>query len=285
MYLSLSTASLVPYPLRTAFRLAAETGYDGVELVCSPELVLRGYGYAASLAREYLPILSVHQSLGHARTLGMARQKVAATIDLALALECPRVVIHGPEAYHWSAPKASCWLEALLAGRERIEGTEMRITIENPGMYHAVDMHNVLAHLPVLIGFARRYDLDITFDTCHAGTAGLDLVAACDLIGDRLTNVHLSDEISPLFDGGGHHLLRMFDALHQLPGDGDLALDGLVAHLAAKGYAGVMTAEVNAYALRAWSPSERRKRLQDTARFVRTAAGETPISTCSVAAT
>lgn len=272
MRLSLSTASLAPLPLRVAFRLAAECGYEGVELVHTPEVLLRGTSYAATLAREYVPILSVHQSLGHARTLGMARRKVRDTVDLALALDCPSVVIHGPEAYHWSVPKASCWLQELLAGRDRVEGTRTRITVENPGMYHAVDKHNVLAHLPVLASFCRRYDLDITLDTCHAGTAGLDLVATCDLIGERLANVHLSDEISPLFERGGPHLVRMFDALHQLPGEGDLALTAMIAHLADDGYRGTITAEVNAYALRTWSSVERSKRLRDIARFVRAAA-------------
>ena len=64
MQISLSTACLYIYPLRKIFEIAQRVGFDGVELVISPEVEWRGGEYIRRLSDEYaLPILSVHPPL------------------------------------------------------------------------------------------------------------------------------------------------------------------------------------------------------------------------------
>ena len=59
--LSFSTATLYHFPLRAAFALAHEAGFEGVELVLGPEVMLRGAAYVRQLSHEYsLAVLSVH---------------------------------------------------------------------------------------------------------------------------------------------------------------------------------------------------------------------------------
>ena len=64
MRLSLSTGCLYCYPLKSVFRLAKEAGFHGLELVISPEVVLRGSGYVKTLIERYgLEVCSMHPPL------------------------------------------------------------------------------------------------------------------------------------------------------------------------------------------------------------------------------
>ncbi|HEX7593391.1 MAG TPA: sugar phosphate isomerase/epimerase, partial [Anaerolineae bacterium] len=64
MKISLSTACLYAYPLAWTLAIAQRTGFDGVELVISPEVELRGGASVRRLAEKYsLEIYSVHPPL------------------------------------------------------------------------------------------------------------------------------------------------------------------------------------------------------------------------------
>jgi sugar phosphate isomerase/epimerase len=265
--LSLSTASLFPLPLRMVCRLAAETGYQGIELVMGPTAWLQGARAIARLALIHnLSIYSVHQALWHARPVGRGPERMLDAAQMALELQCPRVVIHGPWASDWSAPEARSWLQALEACQKRLQGTPVRLALENPGIYSAADGHNVLGSFSVLLGFARQNDLDLTLDTCHVGTREVQLADAYAAMRERLVNVHLSD----LRDGPRptNRLLRSVYAHHQLPGAGRLPLADMLRRLASDGYDGSLTVEVSPFALHVWSPSTRRARLVQARDYV-----------------
>jgi hypothetical protein len=95
-----------------------------------------------------------------------------------------------------------------------------------------------------LRAFADTYDLGLVLDTTHAGTAGVDLVQARRTFDGRLVNVHLSAV-------GGRRLLARLPRMelvlreHRFPGAGELSLVPLLADLAAGGYDGPVTLEVN----------------------------------------
>ena len=271
MLLTLSTASVYHLPLRAAFRLAAETGFDGLELAMGPQVWLRGARHVAALCAEYgLEVYSVHQTLMRGSPQGGGPRRVIDAANMALELGCPCVVIHGTWALRWAEARAQRWLRTVEQCRERLRGSGTRLALENPGVYSEIDRHAVLGPFPVLIDFARRHDLDITFDTCHAGSAGLELLDAYDQIGDRLVNVHLSD-LRPGGLASNVPVLRILLAHHQMPGEGCLPLGEFLSHLAAHGFAKPVALEVSPIALRAWSLRQLRRRLSQGVDYVRSA--------------
>jgi len=271
--LSLSTACLYHLPLRTVFRCAAEAGYEGIELVLSPQVWVRGPRHVLSLSREVgLPILSVHQPLLHIGPSGTAPQRMVVATRMALALECPCVVVHGTWARSWALPEAQRWLRILDDCQERLVGSETRLALENHGLYGAEDGATVLDQLSEFEGFCRQRDLDITFDTCHAGSYTMGLLAAYGAVRERLANVHLSDlKRSP--GGSPAPRWRSFFTHHRMPGEGDLPLAELLAQLASDGYCGPVSVEISPWSLQAWSLRRARARLAQAAEYVRAAAG------------
>lgn len=271
MLLSLSTACLYSSPLRMTCALAAECGFDGIELVTGPETWLRGARTIASLVRAYgLTLLSVHQTLLPLSPRGRGPWRMVEAAELALALGCPRVVIHDHGAIRWADPTAQTWLCVLALCRERLVGSETRLALENPGLYSTNDRRNTLAAAPVLADFARRHDLDLTLDTCHVGTAGLGLLDVYAALRDRLANVHLSDlKLAP--PALKHQAYETLFLHHQLPGEGVLPLAPLLTQLSADGFTGPITLEASPAALRGWSPRQVRSRLAQAVAYVRSA--------------
>ena len=275
MRASLSTACLFHLPLRRLFALAAEIGFDGIELVMGAEVWLRGSDYVRGLSAEYgLPVVSVHQTLLRFGPSGGGARRMLDATRVALALGSATVVVHTPYVLDWADRRALDWLEQLRVCRQLVRGTGTRLSVENPGWYGSFSPGQALACLPELAAFARWHGLGITLDTCHLGTCGLPLIEAYDLVADCLVNVHLSDLKHLSFPLEAHHLQTVF-ARHQLPGDGHLGLGAFLAHLAAQGYQRLLTLEAGAVALGVWSPREVRRRLAAALSFMRTAGGAT----------
>ncbi len=266
MLASFSTACLYHLPLSTVFRLAADAGFDGVELVMSPEIWLRGADFVAGAARHHdLPIHSVHQTLLCTSPRGGGAGRIVDAVDMALALGVHCVVAHTPWAEDWDDPKAQRWLDTIKVCRERLEDSDTRLSLENQGIY-AEGQRDLLQQVPTLLHFVERYDLAITLDTCHVGTG--DLMATYKLVKGRLVNVHLSD-LSFSSPRLPHPLLQGLLTRHRIPGQGDLPLDDLMRQLAMDDFAGPISIEVSPLTLGVWPFSKTRKRLTELASYVR----------------
>jgi len=269
MHLSLSSACLYLFPLRYLFRLAAETGYDGIELVMAPEVWLRGPAYVRALSREFgLPVYSDHQAMLPICPRGSGTARMGDATEAALALDCPVVVIHDPLVPRWDAPTAQRWMRELEYCQHKVEGSGTRLALENPGWYHSWDERNLFAQPLALISFARRYGLELTFDTCHAGSAEMGLGEVYETLRDRVVNVHFSD-LKPGNPPLNINTLRTLLIHHQMPGEGRLPLTPFVAQLAKDGYDGPLTLEISVAALRIWSPRALRRRLAQAADYAR----------------
>ncbi|MFO7918301.1 MAG: sugar phosphate isomerase/epimerase [Anaerolineae bacterium] len=266
MLSSLSTACLYHLPLRTTFRLAADAGFDGVELVMCPEVWLRGADFVAEAARRYdLTVYSVHQTLLCISPRGSGAGRIVDAVDTALALGARCVVAHTTWAEGWEELKAQHWLDTIQACQERLGDSDTRLSLENLGIYTDAQ-HSLLQEVPALVNFAARYDLAITLDTCHVGTE--DLVTAYQLVKDRLVNVHLSD-LSFSSSRLPHPLLQGLFTRHRMPGQGDLPLDDVMRRLAADGFAGPISVEVSPLALGMWPFSKIEERLAKLVSYVR----------------
>lgn len=277
--LSLSTACLPMYPLDAELRLAAEAGYEAIELVMCPEVWFWGTARVRRMAERYgLTIPTVHQSLFSFSPTGRGTARLIDATRAAVELGVPVVVFHAPAARRWDEPAAQCWLRTVNAAQELTVGTGTRLSLENPGAYHQSKVLGVVSRLSDLVACAYRHDLDLTFDTCHAGTAGIDLLEAYDAMRERLVNVHFSD-LRPLRLPWHPSWVDILWAHHQLPGDGLLDLAPLVARLRADQYQGSLTAEISFMALAFWSPREAMRRLGRLVSFQReSASGVAPRS-------
>ena len=271
MLLSLSTGCLYGFPLRTTFALAAEAGFEAVELVMGPEVWIRGARYASSLARDHgLSIYSVHPALLAISPCGGRVGRIKDAVVAALELDCPCVVVHPPGASCWADRVAEQWLRVVEECQRRTDGTVTRMALENQGAGSKRSGQSVLGELPALINFAREHDLDVTFDTCHAGSVQLELVPAYELLGRRVANVHFSDLV-PLRYDVNLAPVRLLFAHHQMPGEGCLPLAEMVSRLATDGFSGPITVEIGMVALRAWSRSQLRRQLARVVEYIRSA--------------
>ena len=261
MKFSLSTGTLYSYPLRWIFRLARETGFDGVELVVNPEAILRRGEAVRQLAQaEGVEILTVHPTVMPLPGWRERHGGMAPTIQLAREAGAGLVVMHTPHAESLDEGEGLAFRQRIEAWQGQLAGGGLRLAVENKAVRTERERHYALTPLARLRAFADRYDLGLVLDTTHAASAGEDLLHARQVFDRRLVNVHLSDM------GGRVPLARLPGARvllgqHRFPGDGDLALSALLADLNHTEYAGPVTLEVNPWVARAWWPPAVRRRL------------------------
>ena len=268
---SISTFSLFPLPLRAALPLIASAGLDGIELMAPP--VVRA-GIADRLGRlvrsHGLRILTVHQTLFSYGPILSLNRRAADAVALATSLGAPCVVLHSPHVPDWSHPQAQSWLDTMQRLQEQAAAAGCVIGLENVDLNPRHDTPVVLDRMEDLAAFATQRNLGITLDTCHAMRNGTDLMSAYETIRQRMVNVHLSDR-RHLGAGERSLLRRTLLANHRLPGQGQAPLTPLLAHLAADGYAGPVTIEVNPWLLRTWSPGRCRRILAQVVAYIRQA--------------
>ena len=268
MRLSFSTGALYHLPLRRAFTLAREAGFDGVELVYCPEVAWRGAAPVQRLMREYsLPVLSVHPSVVPYPGYNRAAHILPRLTSLAERLECPLVVLHTPKVATLQEPLGIEFVKVLLRERQRCN-PGLQIAVENAGFYRASDVRYILHDARQLRDLAERYDLPLTFDTSHAGTSPYGVMGAYDILRSRVVNVHFSDltprrifpDWPPLYTVLSHH---------QMPGQGVLPLTEFVRALLADRYAGILTLEISPTAVQVWNLAQARQALVQAIQFVR----------------
>lgn len=250
----LSTTSVFPEASTSAFELASDLGYDGVELMVGVDTLSTDIGSVAKLADYHgVPVHSVHaptllvtqstwgsDSWDKLRRSGEAVQQLGGNI----------VVVHPP--FRWQREYGAGFVEGvkkLNAESDVIYAVENMYPWRTPGRHFQ-------AYLP---GWdPTPYDYDhLTLDLSHASTSqrqSMDLIHAW---GDRLAHVHLTD-------GRGS-----FKDEHLMPGEGDQSAWEVVEHLAETGYEGHIVLEVSSR--RAKSRHEREELLGEALANIRKA--------------
>ena len=261
MRVSLSTASLYLYPLRQIFALAREVGFEGLELVLNPEIVIRGRDYVQRLSDEYgLPIFSLHPPMIPIPRWKHHHKLLPWMTALARNWDCQFIVIHAPKALTLTEGYGLQYLRAVEACVKELSTSSPRLSIENQAVFQTSDRQYILGTPTNLRHFADEQDLILTLDTAHAASYPYDLLEAYETFASRLGNVHLSDFLSARPIPARFNLQSYFKH-HQIPGDGDLPLREFLEHLRGDSYAGLLTLEVSPFALEAWSPSRVKSKL------------------------
>jgi sugar phosphate isomerase/epimerase len=214
-----STGSLYPLDVARCFELAAEAGFDGVEVMCDDRWSTRDPTYLARLARQSgQPIRAVHTPFSPS-TMGWPgvtgeQDRIKRSLKLAEKLGAGVLVVHLPMkvgrlmvrvggrrlTLPWGNPfgPVKNWMEnGGLAATQR--GTPVRIAIENMPKIGWAWQDNPVWWNDVA-SWAGVHE-HLTLDTTHWATFGIDPLTAYRAARGRVAHVHLSN-----FDGREHRL-------------------------------------------------------------------------------
>ncbi|MEY9950610.1 sugar phosphate isomerase/epimerase family protein [Leifsonia sp. EB34] len=265
MRIGMGTTCVYPLGVETAFRTAAELGYDGVEVMVTRDDRTQSAEPLRRLAERYgTRILSVHAPVLLLTHFVWGRDpgvKLERSAELAAELGADTVVVHPP--FRWQSGYAEDFLGLVRSTAER---TGVTIAVENmfPWKVAGRSMAGYVPHWnPV------GMDCDaVTLDFSHAALSGVDGLDLANELGGRLRHVHLCDGSGPLDDS------RVFDE-HLIPGRGSQPVAAVLRSLAASGWDGSIVAEVNTRKAR--DAVERTAMLRETLDFARAAIDGTHI--------
>ena len=226
----ISSAAFFARPLSWTFRLAAECGYEGVEVMVTKDPESQDPAHIRKLAKEHglrvgalhAPCLLITRKVWGTDPIGKVDRSVEAASDAGI----PVVVVHPP--FRWQQPFRR-WLEEDLPSLE--ERTGVVVAVENMFPFR-VGGRSVRLHSNQDLEDLERLP-HLALDTSHAAVARHDLVDVRRRFGDRLRHVHLSDNAGKGWDS------------HLPPGEGVLDLEGFLGDLGASGYEGAVSLEVD----------------------------------------
>lgn len=263
---ALSTASTYPETCTTAFEMAADLGFDGVEVMVWTDPVSQDPDALRGLSERYgVPILAIH-----APCLLLTQRvwstdpwtKLQRAQAAAERVGASTVVVHPP--FRWQREYARGFVEGLARMQDE---TDVVFAVENMFPWRARN-REVTAYLP----HWDLLELDFpatTLDLSHTAVSDTDALDLVDVLGDRLAHVHLAD-------GSGSNKDE-----HLVPGRGTQPCADVLERLARRGYDGNVVLEVNTR--RAVNRDEREADLAEGLAFARlnlaAAAGTTPGST------
>ena len=227
---ALSTASCYPETCTTAFEMAADLGFDGVEVMVWTDPVSQDPDALKGLSDRYgVPVLAIH-----APCLLLTQRvwstdpwtKLQRAQAAAERVGAPTVVVHPP--FRWQRDYARGFVEGLHRMQNE---TDVTFAVENmfPWRARSREIAAYLPHWdPVELGYP-----SVTLDLSHTAVSGTDAVEAIDALGDRLAHVHLADGIGSNKDE------------HLVPGRGAQPCAEVLERLAIDGFDGTVVLEIN----------------------------------------
>lgn len=250
--IGLSTASVYPQSARTAFRLAKELGYDGVELMVWTDPASQDIDKVAEFSERFeMPVLAVH-----APCLLITQrvwspdpwERLTRSVEAARKLGAATVVVHPP--FRWQRDYARRFVSGVA---ETEADTGVQIAVENMYPWRAAG-REIAAYAPDWDPTDKPYP-HVTLDLSHTATSGSDALAMAERLGERLAHVHLADGLGSPRDE------------HLVPGRGTQPCADLLGLLARRAWSGTIVVEVSTR--RARNPSEREADLAEALAFTR----------------
>ncbi|CRK60223.1 Sugar phosphate isomerases/epimerases [Alloactinosynnema sp. L-07] len=252
----LSTASVWPQTASTAFTMAADLGFDGVEvMVWADPLSQDVAALRRRSARAGVPVMAVHAPcllITQRIWSPDPEQRLRRAVEAAQDLDARTVVVHPP--FRWQRRYADCFPD-LVAELEDRSG--VAVAVEN--MFpvrrgvggRSMAMSAFKPSIDPTDGGHRHYTLDLS----HTSAAHVDAMELAERMGAGLTHVHLAD-------GSG-----LSKDEHLVPGRGDQPCAHLCESLAERGFQGQVILEISTR--RARGSAERTKDLAESLLFAR----------------
>lgn len=227
--INLSTSSVFPNT-ELGFRLAAEHGFDGVEVMVNHDRNSQTVEAVQALSASYdVPIRSVHVPclVVSQHVWGFNPEvKLRRSVEMAAAVGADVVVVHPP--FRWQREYAASF--AALVDELHVGEGGPAVTVENMYTVEALG-RTVRPYLADGDDDFAGYEA-ITLDTSHAGADRRDILELYALWRGRVTHLHLSDSTT---NRGDEHLP---------PGMGSLPLADLARAMVADDFAGHVVLEV-----------------------------------------
>jgi sugar phosphate isomerase/epimerase len=249
---ALSTASVWPESISVAFELAAELGYDGIEVMVWGDPVSQDVAALMALAtRHRMPVLALHAPCLLITQRVWAADPVVRldrTVQAAGELDAGVVVIHPP--FRWQRDYATGFAQQIAA-LEAASG--LTIAVENmfPVRRGRLTLSSYLPSPdPTDVGYS-HYTLDLS----HTAAAGVDAAAMAQRMGSQLAHLHLADGSGAPRDE------------HLVPGRGSQPCAEVCQTLVDRGFTGTVVLEVSTR--RARTRPERRSALAESLLFAR----------------
>lgn len=227
--IALSSACFFPNT-ELAFEVAAEQGYDGIELMVNHDRRSQTVEAVQELIERFgLPVLSVHVPclVITQHVWGWNPEvKLRRSVEMAQAVGAGVVVVHPP--FRWQRDYAAAF--AGLVDELHLAEDGPAVTVENMYTVDAVG-RKVDPYLGASDDDFAGYPA-LTFDSSHAAAARRDLLELYSTMRGRVSHLHLSDSTA---SKGDEHLPV---------GMGVLDLGELTAALVADGFDGHVILEV-----------------------------------------
>ena len=233
MRISISTGTLFTFPLRKAFQMAAEAGFDGMELIINQDFQrVNSRKLLAELA-EIMPVLSIHAPFMPLDGWGNQIDSLKRSVELAAEAGIPLVNFHPPS---WLGLELTFlrWLYRIHDFQKEVGGGRVLLTLENmPWVGRFKTNPHILSQTEKMIEFISERNLFQTFDCTHMGSGKANFINDFYLFyaTGRIRNIHFSD-----YGHGREHLL---------PGHGILPLTRFLNHLRNTGYDETLTLELS----------------------------------------
>ena len=273
----LSTGSLYTYDIDTIMALAAEVGFDGIELMVDWRRETHQPQHLQKLmARHNLPILAVHSPFSKMVMPNWPSNPVDSikqSVRLAETLGARTVVAHPPARWlrfqgimltPYQSRKISIPLPIVGQGRlgqwlknelpEFQATTNVKIAVENMPCKRLGPLRLDPHYYPSPQALSQFQYL--TLDTTHVGTRDVDLLSFYEQIAVQVAHIHLSN-----FNGEEH----------QLPHNGHLPLSDLLARLVQNNFTGFVSLELGPKSLQAGDEARVKQNLQDSLAYCRRA--------------
>lgn len=186
----MSTAAVYPEGTAAAFAMAADLGYDGVEVMVQTEPLSQDADLLADLVQQHqIPVLSVHSPclLVTARVWSTdPLVKLTRSVDMAERLGAETVVVHPP--FVWQRAAAAIFAPSIAELGDR---TPVRIAVENmfPVKVRGAVVNSYRPHWNPVSAGHRWFTLDLS----HTATSGTDALELAAIMGDKLGHLHLAD--------------------------------------------------------------------------------------------
>lgn len=224
----LSAGCLFHLPLKLIARIGRDAGFAGMELIMNSPKLDPEAGLGA--ISDVLPIRSIHAPFRDWAAWGGHLASWKATTALANSLPLADHITMHPPGSKLANMIQNRWFEKaydlplLLDAKGRIQFSLENMPWAERSPFSRDPLERLMAQ-------CRDKNVGLTYDVCHMGVSGRDVMEAIAKVPmDLLYNVHFSDAV-----GFTEHLT---------PGVGTLPLDEFLCYLGKQGYARYITLEL-----------------------------------------
>lgn len=249
---ALSTASVFPEGTAATFEIAADLGYDGIELMVWTDPASQDPDAVRDLVQTHqVPVVAVHSPclLVTQRVWSPDPwERLTKSVEAAQLLEASVVVVHPP--FRWQRDYARDFAMKVDALADE---SGVLVAVENMYPWRAGG-RELKAYLPDWDPTDEGYQ-HCTLDLSHTAVSGSDALKMAADLGERLAHVHLADGTGSARDE------------HLVPGRGTQPCDTLLERLARDAWEGSIVLEVTTR--KAKNREERENDLAEALAFTR----------------